>query len=637
MRKGCTLVFLLLLGTLLLRAQNLNATGWRSGNISITDGWRTHAGDDPAWAAPDFDDSAWKTVEIDDMGPAQLGWHWYRLHIKLAPDHPAVHILAAGGQGTYELYVNGERMEGASLRSSFAVERPTEQVFFIGKGQTDLELALRTHVLVAFSTWHLPLFLDFRLGQPGSIDNVRAALQSQRLYFFLPSLGINLLLILASIPSFALFRSQRARKEYLWLGLYLFLLGTSNLLLNSSMNGVFPLAWNNLVGDSLIYFFTIVQIEFTFSFAEQRVGRLWRTYEALLVAMLITNGLTSSGILSSSIYVTVEALVVLPAALMLPVLLFAWYRRGNREAGWLILPSLLPLATTAVTDLGDASVFAGWGKLDFLANPIPVGVISLQPADIGDFLFLLAIGTVMFFRFTRVSRDQARSAAELDAAREIQRRMVPVTLPQVPGYSLEAAYLPAAEVGGDFYQVLGQRDGSTIVVVGDVSGKGLQAAMTGTLALGALRTLAAEGLGPGALLTRLNEQILSTREAGFITCVAVRIAPDGHFTAANAGHLIPYRNGEEIELESGLPLGMSADSQYLEGAFALAPGDMLTLMSDGVVEAMTSSGELFGFERTRAISRGRAFDIADTARRFGQADDITVLTLTLTGAVVAHV
>jgi serine phosphatase RsbU (regulator of sigma subunit) len=64
---------------------------------------------------------------------------------------------------------------------------------------------------------------------------------------------------------------------------------------------------------------------------------------------------------------------------------------------------------------------------------------------------------------------------------------------------------------------------------------------------------------------------------------------------------------------------------------------MLTLMSDGVVEAMTSTGELFGFDRTRAISRGRAFDIADTARRFGQADDITVLTLTLTGAVVAHV
>jgi hypothetical protein len=637
MRRGGALVFLLLMATPLLHAQTLDATDWHSGNISITDGWRTHDGDNLAWAAPNFDDSAWQTVEIDDMGPAQPGWHWYRLHIKLAPDHPAVHILAAGGQGTYELYVNGKRVEGASLRSQSGVERPTEQVFFIGKGQTDLELALRTHVLVAFTAWHLPLFLDFRLGQPGSIDNVRAALQSERLYLALPSIAINLLLILASIPSFALFRSQRARKEYLWLGLYLFLLGTSNLLLNSSINGVYPLAWNNVVGDSLIYFFTIVQIEFTFSFAGQHMGRIWRIYEALLLAMLVPNWLTSWGILSSSIYVLLEALVVLPAALFLPVLLFAWYRRGNREAGWLILPSLLPLATTAISDLGDASIFAGWGKLDFMANPIPVGAVSLQPADIGDFLFLLAIGAVMFFRFTRVSREQARAAAELVAAREIQRRMVPAHLPEVAGYALEAAYLPAAEVGGDFYQVLGQRDGSTLVVVGDVSGKGLQAAMTGTLALGALRTLAAECLGPAELLTRLNEQIVFTQEAGFITCLCVQIAPDGHFTAANAGHLIPYRNGEEIELESGLPLGVTPEAEYPEGSFSLAPGDMLTLMSDGVVEAMTASGELFGFDRTRAISRGRAFDIADTARRFGQADDITVLTLTLAGAAVGHV
>jgi hypothetical protein len=638
MRRECALIFLLLLATPLLHAQILDATGWHSGTISITDGWRTHDGDDPAWAAPSFDDSAWKTIEIDDMGPAQPGWRWYRLHVKLAPNHPAVHLLAAGGQGTYELYVNGERMAEASLLSQFGVERPTEQVFFIGKGQTDLELALRTDAPIAYTGWHLPLFLDFRLGQPNSIDNVRASLQSQRLYAFLPALGINLLLILAGIGSFALFRTQPAHKEYLWLGLYLFLLGLSNLLLTSATSGVIPLIFDNTVGDPLVYFFTIVQIEFTFSFTGQRLGRVWRAYEVLLAAMLFANLLANDvGVLSTSKYVEIQALVVMPAALVLPVLLFVWYRRGNHEAGWLILPSLLPTATTAISDLGDASLYTGWGKLDFLANPIPVGVVSLQPPDIGDFLFLLAIGVVMFFRFTRVSREQARSAAELDAAREIQRRMVPARLPDVAGYALEAAYLPAAEVGGDFYQVLGQRDGSAIVVVGDVSGKGLQAAMTGTLALGALRTLAAEGLGPRALLTRLNEQILSTHEAGFITCLCVQIAPDGHFTAANAGHLIPYRNGEEIELESGLPLGMSAESEYLEGAFSLAPGDMLTLMSDGVVEAMTSTGELFGFDRTRAISRGRAFDIADTARRFGQADDITVLTLTLTGAVVAHV
>ena len=634
MRRGA-FFFLLLLAALPLRAQ-VDATDWHAGTIGITNGWRTHDGDNLAWAATGFDDSQWKTVEIDDMGPAQPGWRWYRLHVKLAPDHPAVHLLAAGGQGTYELYVNGARVNGASLRSQFGVERPTEQVFFIGKGQTDLELALRTHAPIAYTGWHLPLFLDFRLGQPGSIDNVRASRQSQRLYVFLPALGINLMLILAGIGSFALFRTQPAHREYLWLGLYLSLLGLSNLLLTSTTSGVIPLIFNNAVGDPLVYFFTIIQIEFTFSFTGQRLGRVWRAYEVLLAAMLFANWLADAGVLSTGTYVEIQALVVMPAALVLPVLLFVWYRRGNHEAAWLILPSLLPTATTAISDLGDASLFTGWGKLDFLANPIPVGAVALQPPDIGDFLFLLAIGVVMFFRFTRVSRDQARSAAELDAAREMQRRMVPTQLPDVAGYAIEAAYFPAAEVGGDFYQVLKQGDGSTIVVVGDVSGKGLQAAMTGTLAIGALRTLVAEGCGPAELLARLNEQIVSTQEAGFITCVCVRIEPDGNVVAANAGHLTPYRNGEEISLESGLPLGVSAESDYSEADLILVPGDMLTVLSDGVVEAMNPSGELFGFARTQEISRWPAQEIADMAKRFGQQDDITVVTLTMMGVGAVH-
>ena len=82
-------------------------------------------------------------------------------------------------------------------------------------------------------------------------------------------------------------------------------------------------------------------------------------------------------------------------------------------------------------------------------------------------------------------------AAELEAAREIQQRLVPAKLPQVKGYTIEAAYFPAQEVGGDFYQVFARGDDAQLVVLGDVSGKGLKAAMTSTLALGALRALAA--------------------------------------------------------------------------------------------------------------------------------------------------
>jgi hypothetical protein len=392
--------------------------------------------------------------------------------------------------------------------------------------------------------------------------------------------------------------------------------------------GIFPLSANFLFSDPLLYAIAIAQIEFTFSFGGERVGRPWRVYEALLLAPLVLIWLSWQGRFSSDAYIVIEALILVPVAVLLPVLLLLWYRRGNREAGWLILPSLLPAATVSLYDLGTLSIFFGWQRLDFLDNPIQFGPVLVQPADIGDVLFVLAITIVMFFRFTRVSREQARASAELEAAREIQQRLVPASLPDLPGFDLEAAYLPAQEVGGDFYQVLSQPDGSAIVVVGDVSGKGLKAAMTGALAIGALRTLAAENLGPAALLTRLNRQIHDTQDSGFITCLCARIRPDGKVTVANAGHLSPYRSGEEIPVDSGLPLGLTAAIEYAETYFQLVPGDTLTLISDGVVEAMDSNSQLFGFERTRAISTQSAASIAAAAQSFGQEDDITVLTLT---------
>jgi serine phosphatase RsbU (regulator of sigma subunit) len=174
------------------------------------------------------------------------------------------------------------------------------------------------------------------------------------------------------------------------------------------------------------------------------------------------------------------------------------------------------------------------------------------------------------------------------------------------------------------------------VLVGDVSGKGLKAAMNGVLAIGALRTLAAEQLSPGPLLERLNAEMTGAQDGGLITCLCVHIAPDGAAVLANAGHLAPYRNGEEMPVESGLPLGIVAAAQYAETRLKLAPGETLTLMSDGVVEARNAAGELFGFERTRAISGDSAQEAAQAAQAFGQEDDITVLTVTLDVVEVAH-
>jgi hypothetical protein len=452
-------------------------------------------------------------------------------------------------------------------------------------------------------------------------------MQSARMYAALPVIAINLLLMLAGIGAFALNRSQPKQSEYLWLGVYLFVLGLSDMLWGCQVQGLLPLSANFFAADPLIYAATFAQIEFTYSFGGRRVGRAWRVYEFLLLAPLVLLYLQWEGLLSSTVCLLIEALIVIPVALLLPVFLFLWYRRGNREAGWLILPSLLPAAIVTLGNFGSISIFLGWHRLDFLDDLIPIGVAQLQLDDAGDLIFLLAIAVVMFLRFTRVSREQARSAAELEAAREIQQRLVPAALPEFPGFHFEAAYLPAQEVGGDFYQVIAQQDGYALIVVGDVSGKGLKAAMTGALAIGALRTLADENLSPGVLLARLNRQMLTTQESGFITCICVRMSPDGAVIMANAGHLSPYRRGEEIELDSGLPLGLTADADYCETLLDLAPGDTLMLLSDGVVEAMDAQHQLFGFERTRAISTQSAHHIAVAAQAFGLEEDITVLTL----------
>jgi sigma-B regulation protein RsbU (phosphoserine phosphatase) len=96
---------------------------------------------------------------------------------------------------------------------------------------------------------------------------------------------------------------------------------------------------------------------------------------------------------------------------------------------------------------------------------------------------------------------------------------------------------------------------------------------------------------------------------------------------ANAGHLPPYLNSQEIALAGSLPLGVLPDINYEESRFFLHPGDRVLLLSDGVVEARHANGELFGFDRVRTLSQESAVYLAEAAKSFGQQDDITVLTV----------
>lgn len=151
--------------------------------------------------------------------------------------------------------------------------------------------------------------------------------------------------------------------------------------------------------------------------------------------------------------------------------------------------------------------------------------------------------------------------------------------------------------------------------------------MTVSMLVGTVRTLAEYTECPGEILAGLNQRLLGRSAGGFTTCLVLRLDSDGTLTIANAGHLAPYVDGCEVLTENGLPLGLSAESQYTETRENLRGNGRLTLMTDGVVEARSRGGELMGFERTRELSTGPAERIANAARRFGQEDDITVLTL----------
>jgi serine phosphatase RsbU (regulator of sigma subunit) len=134
----------------------------------------------------------------------------------------------------------------------------------------------------------------------------------------------------------------------------------------------------------------------------------------------------------------------------------------------------------------------------------------------------------------------------------------------------------------------------------------------------------------------LNERMIGRSQGGFTTCLVLRVDPDGAVAVANAGHLPPYVDGREVDVSPALPLGLAA-GHYPEGAFHLKEGERLMLLTDGVPEARSRAGELFGFERTAAMAKESAATVARSAQAFGQSDDITVLTITRVAASVAPV
>jgi sigma-B regulation protein RsbU (phosphoserine phosphatase) len=320
----------------------------------------------------------------------------------------------------------------------------------------------------------------------------------------------------------------------------------------------------------------------------------------------------------------------LPYALVIPVLLFWRYIRGLKEAGFLVIPLLLVNLNGILNSL--AWLLYELRLRDSDADFVPtfqIGPIPINIGQIDGLLFVLSIAAVLLHRFHKTSREQERAQAELEAARNMQEVMLPQQIGSTPGFAIEAVYIPAQEVGGDFFRLFPGADESLLVVIGDVSGKGVKAAMLVSLIVGLLQKIVEITREPSGILRDLNTSLSGHTGGSFATCCCSLIGPDGHLRIANAGHLSPYCHGRELETPGGLPLGIAPNTTYDQVDFSLGPGDRVVFLSDGVVEARSKSGELYGFERFGAISIEPADLIAMAAQRFGQEDDITVLSVEL--------
>jgi serine phosphatase RsbU (regulator of sigma subunit)/CHASE1-domain containing sensor protein/anti-sigma regulatory factor (Ser/Thr protein kinase) len=235
---------------------------------------------------------------------------------------------------------------------------------------------------------------------------------------------------------------------------------------------------------------------------------------------------------------------------------------------------------------------------------------------------------------------------ELGTARSIQHALLPKDLPKLEGWKIAYHYQPAREVGGDFYDFLRLDDGRVGLVIGDVSGKGIAAALVMANTQSVLRAVARRGnIAPGRVLAEANEVLYAYIPSGtFVTCFYGVLDPEsGRLVYANAGHDPPYsqRDGEAQELRArGMPLGLMPGMPYDEKEAVLAAGDDLLLYSDGLVEAHDPEGDMFGFARLRKLIMDQSagsgeelvdFLLAELTRFTGtdseQEDDITLVTV----------
>jgi sigma-B regulation protein RsbU (phosphoserine phosphatase) len=258
----------------------------------------------------------------------------------------------------------------------------------------------------------------------------------------------------------------------------------------------------------------------------------------------------------------------------------------------LVVPLLLQDRLIGVLDLESAQPHAFTAQNERLL------------ATLGSFI-AVALENARLYEEAR--ENEFRLQDDLNTAREIQRQLLPHGARGIPGLDLAAAYVPARELGGDFYDFLPYGQGKLALALGDVSGKGTAAALYGSLAIGTLRELVVSSTcNPASMLAMLNRRMHGARlDSRFIAMLfAIYDAAAHRLTLANAGGPYPLlvRDGtaQEIRVE-GVPLGLFPETEYEETTIDLVPGDVILFASDGILESENGRQEEFGSQRLHAL------------------------------------
>ena len=291
-------------------------------------------------------------------------------------------------------------------------------------------------------------------------------------------------------------------------------------------------------------------------------------------------------------------------------------------------------------------VMTAWANVDITLEALRGGVADfvLKPWENRQLVATVRRHVESGQLARRSRRMDIERTRELDDARAIQERLIPQSISQAPGHSIAARWKPARIVGGDYYDVLSFGEDMLALCIGDVSGKGMPAALLMSNFQAAVRAHAIRTFGPAELCATLNEIVaLNTDSGRFISFFyGVLEASTGSFTYANAGHNAPIlvrADGRVERLErGGLVLGPLAGAAYEQCVTSIKPGDRVVMFTDGVTEARSPGGEEFGDERLiELVLKFREMDAARMSERIFESlleytegafdDDVTIVAL----------